>query len=1199
MDHPNIAHVFDGGETAGGRPYFVMELVKGVPITRFCDEEHLAVRDRLELFVSVCQAVQHAHQKGIIHRDIKPSNVLVSLHDTTPVVKVIDFGIAKAMGQQLTDRTLFTGFAQMIGTPLYMSPEQAGMSGLDVDTRSDVYSLGVLLYELLTGTTPFEQERLKQADYDELRRIIREEEPPRPSTRISTLGQAATVSANRKSDPRRLSQLCRGELDWIVMKALEKDRNRRYESASAFAADVQRYLSDEAVLACPPSAWYRFRKFARRNRAVLVRVAVGVLVALILAAVAAWVWQDRAGRRGRTTQAVEAALKMTYQHQSKGQVAEALEAGRKAEAALASGEASPDLHRRVRERLRDLQMWEKVERLHLRKAYRREFWFSTVKSSTWESQARVRIGTLSPLDADLRVDEELRRAFAEYGVPVDELESEEAGRQIRKRGIAIELAAALDDWALWRQASRPRADTTWKHLLAVARAADPDEGRARLRDALEKNDRRALEKLAEQDRTLSLPVHSQVLLADALGRAGAQERAVAFLRKAQRQHPDAFWLNLYLANYLHLWTPKKRPGEALPFYAVALAARPNEAWIHLNLASALRDRGDLDEAIASYRKAIVLDPDFFLAHLELADALAEGGRHDEAVAACQQALRLRPRDSTPYNALGLILAQQKKFAEAADTLKRGIRLRPGDAMLHFNLGAVLRHKNAPAEAVTAFREALRLQPGDFLTLMGLAEALHEKGSKNEALASYARAFEHRPRHARMLVNLGATLLKRGLQDEALTAFREAAGLDPSLADAHASIGDAYHAKGEFDRAAVAYREALRLRPGYAMAHHNLGRVLAAQRSFDDAIFHYREAIRLEPRMVDAYLSLGIVLSEYRRDYAGAVAAFQEATRVDTNDALAHNNLGIARLLKGDHDGAIAAFGEAIRLGPENAESYLKLGHALAAKRRYDDAIGAYRKAIRRKPDLFEAHFRLGQALVEKGAPGDAIAPFQKAAKLRPDHAWSHASLGDVLQAAGRPDEAMRAYGKALELRRKLAADFPRVAAYHSQLGASLNNLALLLQRQSPARAVPLLEEAVRHQKAALKLGPEAPQYRPFLRNHCTTLAETLIQLGQHARAARAAAELPDLYPDRWQEPVRAAGYLARCAALAAKDTTLPEDRRKELVEAHGHQAVALLRRALGKGWNDRTALKDPVFEPLRSRDDFQKLLAAVGMKSEP
>jgi WD40 repeat protein/serine/threonine protein kinase len=300
MDHPNIAKVLDGGETAGGRPYFVMELVRGVPITDYCDQNRVPVRERLDLFVAVCQAVQHAHQKGVIHRDLKPSNVLVTLHDGTPVVKVIDFGVAKATGGRLTDRTVYTQFAQLIGTPLYMSPEQAALSGLDVDTRSDVYALGVVLYELLTGTTPFDPERLREADYDEIRRIIREDEPPRPSTRVTTLGQAATtVSAGRKSDAKRLRQMLRGELDWIVMKCLEKDRNRRYESASALAADVQRYLSDQPVLACPPSAWYRFRKLARRNRRALVMASVFALAALVgigaLVASTVLVWQANQG----------------------------------------------------------------------------------------------------------------------------------------------------------------------------------------------------------------------------------------------------------------------------------------------------------------------------------------------------------------------------------------------------------------------------------------------------------------------------------------------------------------------------------------------------------------------------------------------------------------------------------------------------------------------------------------------------------------------------------------------------------------------------------------------------------------------------------------------------------------------------------------------------------------------------------------
>jgi serine/threonine protein kinase/tetratricopeptide (TPR) repeat protein len=279
MDHPNIAKVHDGGVTLSGRPYFVMELVKGMPITRFCDQNHLTPPQRLELFLPVCRAVQHAHQKGIIHRDLKPSNILVVVNDTTAVPKVIDFGIAKALGQELTDKTLFTGFFQMVGTPLYMSPEQAGQSGLDVDTRSDIYSLGVLLYELLTGTTPFGRERFQQAAYDEICRIIREEEPPKPSTRLSELEDTLpSISEQRHTEPRRLVAMVRGELDWIVAKCLEKDRGRRYETAEGLARDVRRYLADEPVEASPPSQLYRLKKFVRRHRGPVLAASVILLL---------------------------------------------------------------------------------------------------------------------------------------------------------------------------------------------------------------------------------------------------------------------------------------------------------------------------------------------------------------------------------------------------------------------------------------------------------------------------------------------------------------------------------------------------------------------------------------------------------------------------------------------------------------------------------------------------------------------------------------------------------------------------------------------------------------------------------------------------------------------------------------------------------------------------------------------------------
>jgi serine/threonine protein kinase len=318
MDHPNIAKVLDGGLTADGRPFFVMELVMGTPITRYCDDHRLTPRKRLGLFVSVCEAVQHAHQKGVIHRDLKPSNILVAPYDGRPVVKVIDFGVAKAIGQPLTERTLFTGLGAVVGTPEYMSPEQAELNNEDIDTRSDVYSLGVLLYELPTGTTPLTRQRVKDAALLEVLRLVREEEPPRPSTRLSTADGLPGIAATRGLEPRRLTGLVRGELDWIVMKSLEKDRDRRYETASGLARDVERYLADEPVHACPSSATYRLRKFVRRHRAaVLAAASIFALLVLMLALALASNYRiDRAyreleGEQGRTADALrrETALK--------------------------------------------------------------------------------------------------------------------------------------------------------------------------------------------------------------------------------------------------------------------------------------------------------------------------------------------------------------------------------------------------------------------------------------------------------------------------------------------------------------------------------------------------------------------------------------------------------------------------------------------------------------------------------------------------------------------------------------------------------------------------------------------------------------------------------------------------------------------------------------------------------------------------
>ena len=309
MDHPNIARVLDGGATETGRPFFVMELVRGVPITKLCDERRLTTRERIELFMQVCNAVQHAHQKGVIHRDLKPSNILVTMHDDRPVTKVIDFGIAKATELRLTEKTLFTHFHQFVGTPAYMSPEQTGISGLDVDTRSDIYSLGVLLYELLTDRTPFDTRKLLQAGYEEIQRLIREKEPPAPSNLFASLSrdEQTTAAERRRLDPARLTSQLRGDLDRVVMKCLEKDRARRYETASALAQDLARHLNHQPVLARPDTLAYRVAKFTRRHAR---GVSVAGVIALLLAGLVGFHTMQLATERDRARHEAQKAAKV-------------------------------------------------------------------------------------------------------------------------------------------------------------------------------------------------------------------------------------------------------------------------------------------------------------------------------------------------------------------------------------------------------------------------------------------------------------------------------------------------------------------------------------------------------------------------------------------------------------------------------------------------------------------------------------------------------------------------------------------------------------------------------------------------------------------------------------------------------------------------------------------------------------------------
>jgi tetratricopeptide (TPR) repeat protein len=675
MDHVNIARVLDAGTTSAGRPYFVMDLVKGVPITRYCDEHHLTPRERLELFIPVCLAIQHAHQKGIIHRDLKPSNVLVAPYDGVPVPKVIDFGVAKAAGQTLTERTLVTGFGSIVGTLEYMSPEQAEINQLDIDTRSDIYSLGVLLYVLLVGSPPFTSEELEMAGMLEILRVIREKEPSKPSSRLSTAERLPTLAANRGTEPAKLMKLVRGELDWIVMKALEKDRNRRYDSAAAFARDLQRYLADEPVQACPPSVGYRLRKFARRNRTALVMASVVMLAVLLVVGALGWmvrdrtareqeIAQDRAARQAMIRERVTLALDEAHKGHKEGRWRDALDAARRAEALAATGEIDEETHQRVREVLGDMQMLANLEHVRAR-------------------------STNNEAGFDLKEEDQGNaRAFREYGIDIDALPRDEAARRIQARSICYELTVFLDSWSHVRRrlenqgTQQPGKD--WKELLEVARAVDPDPWRDRFRQAVLNGEPRTLVELAATAPIASLSAETVDRLGDALlGKETIKEAAV-FLKKGQQIHPQDYWINVNLANCL-LQLGTQNLDDALRYYTAAVALRPQAVLSHANLANALRIKGRYDEAVAEYREAIRLKPEHYSEHINLGYTLSIQGKLDEAAAAYREAIRLKPDNQLAHNHLGVVLGKQGKKDEAIAAYTEALRISPKFALAQDNL----------------------------------------------------------------------------------------------------------------------------------------------------------------------------------------------------------------------------------------------------------------------------------------------------------------------------------------------------------------------------------------------------------------------------------------------------------------------------------------------------------------------------------
>jgi serine/threonine protein kinase len=853
MDHSNIAKVFDAGATDQGRPFFVMELVKGIPITQYCDEARLGTRERLGLFGDVCAAIQHAHQKGVIHRDIKPSNVMVTLHGDKPVVKVIDFGIAKATHGRLTDKTLFTRFDQFIGTPVYMSPEQASFSGLDIDTRSDIYALGILLYELLTGKPPFDAKTLASAGYEEMRRIIREVEPPKPSSRLSTMAgdERTTLAKARHIEPEKLHRLVESDLDWIVMKAIEKDRARRYETASAFAQDIAHFLADEAVSATPPSAGYQFRKFARRNKAAL-RVATAI-AAVLVAATAVSTWQAvRATRAEQET--AEALVKVAAERDAKDLARKDAEDIAKF---LTDVFQSPDPARDGRE-IRVVELLDKAakkletdlaaqpaQRAKLQATLGNTYLALGLAGQAIPLQEKVRdyhLATSSPEHPDtLNAMHNLAAHYSTAGRLEDALKTQEEVLALRRKVFGPE-----------------NLDT----LMAMSNLANTYCDVGRLKDGLKMQE----EVLALRLKVLG-PEHAATLkamnnLAVSYSAAGREDEALKMKeevlvlsdKKLGQEHPETL---VAMGNLANSYSAAGRRDEALKLREKVLALshkklgpeHPDTFGAMGNLSNSYYEAGRRGEALKLLEEALALShkmlgpehPYTLDAVNDLALCYSAVGRRDEALKLQEEVLPLHRRILGPEHPETLRAMNNLAYLyyKSADRRGEALKLQEEVMPLHRrilgpehpetlramnNLALFYKSADRRDEALKLLEEVLPLSrkvigpehPNTLFAMGSLAVSYYKVGRQEDALKLQAEELQIRrkvngPEHSdtlKAMHNLALSYAATGRQDEALKLREEVLPLrrkvngpgHPDTLTAMGSLAISYRAKGEVVKA---------------------------------------------------------------------------------------------------------------------------------------------------------------------------------------------------------------------------------------------------------------------------------------------------------------------------------------------------------------------------------------------------------------
>jgi serine/threonine protein kinase/tetratricopeptide (TPR) repeat protein len=1144
MDHPNIARVLDAGATQGGRPYFVMELVKGIPITRFCDQEHLSPRERLELFVPVCQAVQHAHQKGIIHRDIKPSNVLIALYDGKAVAKVIDFGVAKATGQSLTERTMFTEVGQIVGTLEYMSPEQAELNNLDIDTRADVYSLGVLLYELLTGSPPFTARQLRSAAFTEVLRMIRESEPPRPSTRLSSSEELPAIAAKRKLEPAKLARLVRGDLDWIVMKCLEKERGRRYETANGLAMDVQRYLSDEPVLACPPSVRYRLTKFVRKHRGGV--LAASVIVVLLLGGIV-----------GTTCGFLRAERSRALAETNEG---EALDARAKA---VAAQEQAMDALRATTDDVVGHLIGAKpqlgpTEKKFLQNTLERWLAFAAEKGESEQARSIRAEGIVRVAQLRYRL-----RQFDEAATGCrDGIE------QLQK------LSAEFPDSPLHR---RYLANANKFLGTLLSELGKKSEAAAACRQALVLQEKLVTDFPGEQRLRLDLAgtyAALGVVLKD-LGQLAEAE-------KVQRRARD-------LLTGLHVEAP------ADPDY------RGNLANSHGDLGNLFVVLGKDLQAESEFRQALTLLE-------TLVREFPTVPRYRSRLALCYNCLgnsaATVQNGKAAETAFERALAIQEKLVADFPGLPA---YRADLATSYFNQGLFFRNSNKPTKADQAFHRSLTRRETlarDYPSVPEFHRDLARSritrawtltpDKREDAESAYRQSlavaeslvaeFPNIPRYRQDLaltyLNLGQLLEPFAKWTEAEAAFRRAVAVQGKVVADHPDVPE--------------YRTSL------AYSHHRLATMLASRGKGMAAQKEYQQALKFRVKLGTDFP----VVPRYRSDLAesqeGLGVLFARLRQHAESEKLLREALATYEKLAVDFPAA-PSYRNAL------AGTCNNLGVLLSGLGRAEEAITVYRQSltILEKPvaDFPGApgyQRMLGMGYNNLGvrlkASGDleraeslyrqALAIREKAAKAYPEIPQFRVDLGisqvnwaNLLRQKNPPAPALKWYARAIaSLEGALVQSKDDVTAREYLQNAYLNR----------ARA---FDDLHRHAEAAadwdrtVELTPAAN--RAELRMN---RALSRVRAGQVATATREAEELA-------KNADAGTIYNAACVfALAAgrRDKSAGPLSRKDCAR----RGVALLRQAVARGFKDVQHLKsDEDLNSLRQRDDFKKLLAELREKA--